>query len=249
MKNIQKYISFKFLFCLFCAVFGASQTAIAQDFVTKNADASAPVANRKATKAQWEAAKSGIDYTGLKKEKPAADSPKLDFRPPSVGFLAGLGKAGQFFLIAFIIALVAGLLYFLIGQGLFLQNKAVAAQKTDFNIADIENNLHETDLERFLRQALANTDYRAAIRLYYLSILKAYSLSEIIAWKKDKTNNEYLTEVRRSESPTYRDFREATLTFERVWYGEMRIEAVDYTKIQTNFERLLASITSKNTAK
>jgi hypothetical protein len=156
--------------------------------------------------------------------------------------LAGLGKAGQFFLIAFIIALVAGLLYFLIGQGLFLQNKAVIAQKADFNISDIENNLHETDLERFLRQALTDTDYRTAVRLYYLSILKQYSLREIIVWKKDKTNNEYLTEVRRSESPTYRDFRAATLTFERVWYGEKAIEAAEYTKIQPNFERLLGSI-------
>jgi hypothetical protein len=102
--------------------------------------------------------------------------------------------------------------------------------------------LHETDLERFLRQALTDTDYRTAVRLYYLSILKQYSLREIISWKKDKTNNEYLTEVRRSNAPTYADFRAATLIFERVWYGEKVIEARDYAKIQPKFEQLLAKI-------
>jgi Domain of unknown function (DUF4129) len=231
------------LFCLVC-LFGASLNLSAQDEpssipTTPNAT-TAPVANRKATQAEWEAAKAGIDYSGLKKEKPKKTSYSM---PKLPDFLGGLGQLGQIALICLVIALVAGLFYVLIGQGLFLKNSAVAPPKADFDLADIENNLHETDLDRYLRTAITNNDYRLAVRLYYLNVLKQYSLHEVIIWKKDKTNGEYLTEVRRKNDPTYPDFRTVTLLFERVWYGEKVINERDYTAIQPVFQRLLGALT------
>jgi hypothetical protein len=243
----KQYSIFLFVICLF----GASLMSTAQP--------TAPVANRSATKAEWEAAKKGLDYIHLsdaekkKAEKEAAEAAAsakngkakgkpFDFNPPSAGFLSGLGTLGQAVLIGLIIALVAGLFYMLMGQGLFLQNTSLKPQGETFDIADIENNLHETDLDRYLRQAIENGDYRMAVRIYYLNILKQYSLREIIKWKKDKTNTEYLTEVRRSESPTYNDFRAVTLIFERVWYGEKPITAADYAQIKPHFEWLQANL-------
>ena len=231
------------LFCLVCT-FGASLNTYAQPINETNAPTTtAPVATRKASDAEWQAAKNGIDYSGLKKEKPKkSEAPTL---PQLPDFLAGLGQFGQISLICLIIALVAGLFYVLIGQGLFLKNTAITPQKADFELADIENNLHETDLDRYLRTAITNNDYRLAVRLYYLNILKQYSLHELIVWKKDKTNGEYLTEIRRRNDPTYPDFRTATLLFERVWYGDKVINERGYAEIQRVFQRLLGVLEPK----
>ena len=203
-----------------------------------------PSANRKATQAEWDAAKSGINFSDLKKDKTKKPEKKttLNLNPPSIGFLQSLGAVGQVVLIGLVILLVAGLFYSLIGQGLFLKNKRVDAQAAAFDIHDIENNLHETDLERYLRQAIESGDYRMAIRLYYLNILKSYSLKEAIDWKKDKTNTEYLNEIKRAALPSYPEFRTVTLVFERVWYGDTAINADDYTAIQPRFEALLKAI-------
>ena len=92
-----------------------------------------------------------------------------------------------------IIALIVALLYYLVRQGLFLRNTAIPQGNT-FSLADIEDNLHESNLHSFLAQAEANGDYRLAVRLYYLNILKNMSLREYIIWKKDKTNTQYLAD-------------------------------------------------------
>ena len=112
-------------------------------------------------------------------------------------------------------------------------------KKTEF-IDDVVEDIHETDLERFLREALASDNYKMAIRVYYLMIIKELSNKKMITWKKDKTNNAYVREMKPTEY--YQNFREVTRDFERSWFGEKEIQQADFQKLQPQFEGFVNSI-------
>ena len=111
------------------------------------------------------------------------------------------------------------------------------------DIEKIEENLHESDLERFIRQALEQQNYALAIRLYYLAILKELSLSKAIHWKKNKTNRRYLMEMK--SSPLSADFKDLTRVFERIWYGNHSITDQDYKSLEPRFRSFVDRINVK----
>ena len=205
-------------------------------------DIDAPAARRQATTAQWERAKEGIDFNHLKKDKPKTPPTAAPYIPqPSEGLLSGLSIGAKMLMYGIIIALVVGLLYYFVQRGLFLRNANVP-QGNDFSLADIEDHLHETDLDRFLRTAVQSGNYRLAIRIYYLDILKACSLREHINFKKDKTNAQYTAEIGTNAPLLHTDFRHVTRLFERVWYTDFPITANDYDSLEPAFRLLLARI-------
>jgi hypothetical protein len=112
-------------------------------------------------------------------------------------------------------------------------------KKMEF-IDDVVEDIHETDLDRFLREALASDNYKMAIRIYYLMIIKELADKKLIAWKKDKTNNIYVREMRTTEY--YQNFREITRNFERAWFGEKEVEQADFQKLQPQFQGFVSSI-------
>ena len=97
-------------------------------------------------------------------------------------------------------------------------------------------------MEGFIRQALAEKNYALAVRLYYLAILKELSLTNQIKWKKDKTNREYLREMsgKKLASP----FRETTLIFERVWYGNEELTGEVFGTLEPKFKSILQEMTA-----
>ena len=105
------------------------------------------------------------------------------------------------------------------------------------DIEKIEENLHESDLDRFIRQALEQQNYALAVRLYYLAILKELSIKKAIQWKKDKTNRTYLQEMR--SSPLSGVFEELTLIFERVWYGKNELSNREYEQLAPQFQSFI----------
>ena len=56
-----------------------------------------------------------------------------------------------------------------------------------------------TELQRLLKDALDQGDYRGAIRIYFIFILRALSKKKWIQWEKEKTNFSYLVEMRKNE--------------------------------------------------
>ena len=125
-------------------------------------------------RSSWEKTVDGLSYT---EEKP--EPVEMDMRAPfqiSSDFLRVIG----FIVIA---ALLIFLLLKLLGKGLF-SNTKVAKQKSI--IKQLEDDPMESDLDRFLREAMENHDYRLAIRIYYIMLLKALHEKNFIIWKKDK---------------------------------------------------------------
>ena len=106
-------------------------------------------------------------------------------------------------------------------------------------IENIDAHIHESDLDRMIRQAVEQRNFSLAVRLYYLAIIKELSLSRAIRWRREKTNRDYLRELR--HTPLFENFREATRIFERSWYGNKRLAEADFQMLQPRLQQLVAA--------
>ncbi|WP_157530427.1 DUF4129 domain-containing protein [Hymenobacter norwichensis] len=78
--------------------------------------------------------------------------------------------------------------------------------------------IHALDFGALLREAETTGNYRLAVRLGYLEVLKQLTDQGLIRWQPDKTNHDYLYEL--PPGPLPPAFRELTRQFDFVWYGE-----------------------------
>ncbi len=179
----------------------------------------------------WNQAREGLDYSGnppAQREKP--DGPDLSWLAP---FLKPVIIAVFIFLIVFILVLI--------WRNARLNRKVEQPSKvTAQTISQLEENLLESDLERTLRLALEQENYRAAVRIYYLMVIKALWTGNFIQWKKDKTNGAYLRELR--GNAVHGAFRNATRAFEAIWYGDHDINATNFAQLVPLFDQLLADL-------
>jgi hypothetical protein len=93
--------------------------------------------------------------------------------------------------------------------------------------------IDQISFEEEIEDALGRKDYRLAVRLQYLKTLKMLSDAGRIKWALDKTNAEYVNEVRDLELKE--QFKHLTRQFEYVWYGSFPIDAAGFSKISENF--------------
>lgn len=194
---------------------------------------------------KWEKLTKDLDYTV--KEKPEEKAKGKARSTPAMkdqeAFADNFFQASKWIFILLALGVLIWLLISVLkASGLFAPGfKKVAALET-ITLENIEERLHETDLEAFLREALKNKQYNLAIRLYYLAVLKALSARELIRWKKDKTNKAYLSEM--LDHPLYDHFREATLIFENAWYGDTAVSESTFLAAESKLKGLESSITN-----
>lgn len=205
-------------------------------------------------KENWKEIIDGLDYTegDIEEEEDEEDvnvSPTENntraypTETPEPGAWSGLFK---FIFIAIVVIGVVLLVMNLMGAGSFStpkKRKRKSGQGADIDIENIEAHIYESDLDRFIREAVEQKNYALAIRLYYLAIIKELSLNKIIRWKKDKTNKDYIREMRKTNA--FQAFREATRVFERVWYGQGELTEPDYHSIKPQFDALIKAAESR----
>ena len=81
-----------------------------------------------------------------------------------------------------------------------------------------DEDIHGLDFNALLANAEMAGNYRLAVRLGYLHVLKQLTDQGLIRWQPDKTNHDYLFELPAGPLPAA--FRELTRQFDYVWYGE-----------------------------
>ena len=111
-------------------------------------------------------------------------------------------------------------------------------------------NIHEVDFATRLAEAEAAGNWRLAVRLGYLQLLKTLSDHGLINWQPDKTNHAYLAELPPNGS-TRTDFREITRQFEFVWYGELAVSGPLYERMragQRAFQTLVGGSAARRAA-
>ena len=94
-------------------------------------------------------------------------------------------------------------------------------------------NIHAIDFTESIAEAITQKNYRLAVRLYYLKVLKELTDREMIDWRINKTNRSYVYEL---NSPTLRpNFEQITLQFEYAWYGDFPVDEEQFTNIKNQF--------------
>lgn len=162
------------------------------------------------------------------KEKNDSDSISID-----------LGLFGWLFYLAIAIAVVY-LVYILLnegGSGLFSSRK----NETLHNYEEITaKNIEHTDIHTLIKNAENENNYRLAVRYYYLLVLKTLSLKNHIKFEDDKTNSEYLKEIK--EQPFSEKFAYTSYLYNYIWYGKFALNIEQYNKAKSNFSTLLKQV-------
>ena len=215
---------------LLMALFAGIYPTEAQDTQEHYQREAAPV--HRFNKSKWEKLRSKTDY----REKARKERTPGSFSLPNLSFA---GPVFRFILFALLLGILGFLIYKLLSNYLFTGNKKVREKKS-YRIEDLEEHLEEIDLDAFLQQALKEQQYKLALRIYYLMIMKELAARKFIKWKKEKTNATYLTEMRQHEQ--YAPFKALTFHFEQVWYGDLSVQESLFTTLQPKFTSLLAVI-------
>jgi hypothetical protein len=196
---------------------------------------------------EWNKAIDGIEYVPKEKEEEKKEENEFKIPENSVSWDGAWLKSPTTKVIVILITLA--LLIFTLIKLLGKTGNANPKVFTDnISIQELtEENFIETDLEKLLRIALESNDYRSAVRILYLSTIQQLNISGLILWKKDKTNKDFLREMRKHSD--YKTFRDITLAYEIVWYGDRQIELQQFTSLKNIVDNYLQKITIESKTK
>lgn len=195
----------------------------------------------------WKKASAGLDYSTEKKEEDVNEKEdkkginnRSNYKTPQLS--GAFVEVMKWIFILGAVAIIVILILRFVGEGNVFgrTSKRIYAPSVEIDLQKIEENLHESELDPLIRQAIQQKQYALAIRLYYLAIVKELSLSKAIQWKKDKTNRAYLKEMR--PHSLFEPFKHSTAIFEKVWYGDSPIEESDFNLLQPVFQDLLKKV-------
>ena len=182
------------------------------------------------------------NYNSYEKKKdvtpPSKPKRRKKSSPPSgpsnlSGFMQFLVYLGY----AVIIAVVIFIVYKLILNYNGNEEGAVV----EMNFDDVPpSEIPKTELERRLEEALAREDYREAVRIYFIFIIKDLSMKNWITWERKKTNMSYLIEMRSKSQ--FNLFNETVSIYDIVWYGNYTITKTNFHEVEPKFKQLLAEI-------
>lgn len=97
------------------------------------------------------------------------------------------------------------------------------------------SNIFEINYAKEIEKAVSKGNFRFAIRLQFLQTLKLMSTKNIIQYKPDRTDFDYLLQT--YSTKYYSDFFRLTRTYEYAWYGQFDVDAEKYRLINQDFQK------------
>lgn len=149
----------------------------------------------------------------------------------ATGFLRFLLEALPFIFIGALIALVIWL-FFKIDNG----RAILQANHKGVFIGDDEEIIKNQDIEALIDLALKDKNYRLAVRYYYLLTLQQLSGKELIDWQAQKTNHEYIYEIKNNDLRA--QFGKLTEVYDYIWYGNFEVDENAFAKAQLAFSKI-----------
>ncbi len=156
-------------------------------------------------------------------------------KPPSESFLNKLVRQQWFRNLMWFLMIgsfVAVVIWFLVSSNVKLFKKRPVSTTNSENHS-IAENIFEIDYNEEIYKAVNKGNYRLAIRLMYLQLLKDLSQKGIIKYKQERTNNDYVAQL--SNTSYYKSFFQLTRNFEYVWYGQFEIKSEAFKIMQNSF--------------
>jgi hypothetical protein len=122
-----------------------------------------------------------------------------------------------------------------------LQNPVSSVFKTEDKAIDgfsyVEANIEQVDFDKLINKSLKEHNYRLATRYMYLKSLKSLATKKTIEWHFDKTNSDYLNEIKDSNIKAL--FKRVSYIYDYVWYGEFPIDEASFNKNKADFNQLI----------
>lgn len=142
------------------------------------------------------------------------------------------------------IIIIAGFATVLI---LYLRNNNISLFRNTKKIGSEEvpddghNDIFAINYDQEINKAAEAGNYRLATRLLFLRLLRTMSDRQVINYKQDSTNMDYLLQL--AGSPLYKEFFQLARAYEYIWYGEFSIEGERYNLLRSEFDTLTRKIT------
>ena len=187
-----------------------------------------------------------FDYTSVKPKRSVWDRLKnrLSKLMHSIfGDVNSQNASGYFrtFLRIAAMVIIALVLYFLLRflldkDGNFIFGKK--NRKVILKSEDLAENIHEIRFADVISGYELKKDFRNATRYQFLQILKKLSDRNIINWEPEKTNKDYVADIKANE--VKREFSSLAYVYENVWYGEFDIDEESYGKFKSRFSKFIS---------
>jgi len=172
-------------------------------------------------KNKWNKKIEAIDYSEKHLEK------KVKTNTPLSGpfDLSGVGKM-------ILALLVIGVLALLIWRLVAVPRFSDTDQKENILTfsEDHPEKMGNSELDELLKSYLKEKNYRFAIRILYLIILKRFSEKKLIRWNKEKTNRHYIYEL--SGTPVQQGFSNLTMFYDTAWYGDHIVNENQFDQVE-----------------
>lgn len=151
-------------------------------------------------------------------------------------FTSGIFKALLFVLVGFALLFI---IYHLLlnNEILFRKRKDIQPKVEAYDFEEVEN---FSEWEKALQLALAQNNYRLAVRILYLQTLHKLDEINLIRFEKQKTNWHYVTQM--NTTPYGTKFIILTNYFDYVWYGEFTVNAHLFSEIESVFKNFQTDI-------
>ena len=109
-------------------------------------------------------------------------------------------------------------------------------KKTVVTLTEDEELIKNEDLSKLIKKAIHQQNYRLAVRYYYLFTLQKLSNNELIDWQQQKTNEDYIKEIKTTQLKD--KFIRSTHLYDFVWYGNFDINELEFVKAEKVFKEL-----------
>ena len=124
--------------------------------------------------------------------------------------------------------------------GLF--RRSVKSIADESQLEETEN-IFEINYKERIDRAVRAGNFQLAVRLHFLQMLKTLSGRNMIQYKQDRTNFDYLVQLR--STSCYNDFFRLTRNYEYAWFGNFAVNEEMYHVIKNDFEKFDSGLLRK----
>jgi len=110
----------------------------------------------------------------------------------------------------------------------------------EVKMIESEEDISQINFDELIAAAAQRKDYKLAVRYLFLKSLKLLSEKEIIELRNNKTNYQYLSEIKNNRISSA--FQIATSRFEWIWYGDFPVDDNVMKSSQKDFNELFGLI-------
>jgi hypothetical protein len=115
--------------------------------------------------------------------------------------------------------------------GIFSRRSRMVEKTEDTDPAD---NIFNINYQKEIEKAIHENNYRLAVRLMFLRVLKNLAEKNIIQFKQGLTNIDYLLQL--NNTAYYKEFFRLSRHYEYMWYGEFSVSNETFSIIKKEFE-------------